>query len=126
MPHSNGSKRLLHGCCLHRHSVVDDLHVGIGVAVDGSSGVVDIVRVVHRHVDIVQSQLFTHLASLFFCLLSKSLIVQKPLEVMLSQCLGSVEIGRRFLVELVIGINQAEFVVGRLGRNEVGRRSGSG
>ena len=89
LPHVNRSKRLLlHGDGLHWHGVVDHLHVVVGETIRGGSVDIGI-----GHWDVVHSQLFTHLTSLFFRLLGECLIVKEPLEMVLPQCLGSVEVG---------------------------------
>jgi len=89
LPHVDGSKRLLllHRDRLHWHGVVY-LHVVVGETIWGGS--VDI-GVGHRQV--VHFQLFTHLTSLFLSLLGECLVMKEPLEMVLPQCLGSVEVG---------------------------------
>ena len=87
LPHVNRSKRLLlHRDRLHRHCVVDHLHIGVGETIRGGSIDIGVGNIVHF-------QLFTHLTSLFFSLLGECLVVKEPLEMVLPQCLGSVEVG---------------------------------
>ena len=95
---------LLHHGWLERDDIVDafvDID-RVGETIRRRVGV-DIDIVVHRHV--VHFQLFTHETCLFFGLDGEGLIMQEPLEVMLSKSLGSVEVGWGLLVELVVGID---------------------
>ena len=107
LPHVDrciGGLLLLHHGWLERDDIVDafvDVD-RVGETIRRRVGV-DIDIVVHRHV--VHFQLFTHQARLFFGLDGEGLIMQEPLEVMLSKSLGSVEVGWGLLVELVVGID---------------------
>lgn len=115
---------LLHHGGLERDNIVDtfvDID-RVGETIGRRVGV-DIGIIVHRHANVVHFQLFTHQTRLFFGLDGKSLIMQEPLEVMLSKSLGSVEIGWGLLVELVVGIDKTKVVEGRFGGDNMGGRS---
>lgn len=90
LPHVDRSKRLLllHRDRLHWHGVVDHLHVVVGETIRGGS-----VDIGVGHGQVVHFQLFTHLTSLLFSLLGECLVMKEPLEMVLPQCLGSVEVG---------------------------------
>lgn len=98
LPHVDrciGRLLLLHHGWLERDDIVDafvDID-RVGETIGRRIGV-DIGIIVHRHADVVHFQLFAHETRLLFGLNGKSLIMQEPLQVMLSQSLGSVEVGR--------------------------------